>query len=448
MEQLSKTYGEDTICAISTPAGVGGIAVVRVSGSKAVEYVMKSWRGYDLRKAATHTAHFGRIVYPDGETLDEVVATVFLCPHSFTGEDTVELSCHGSQWIQTQLVTLMLRNGCRAAEGGEFTRRAFMNGKIDLSQAEAIADVIMLARLREQLLEFVSLMELELDFSEEDVEFADRSRLTDLARHIDSVITSLADSFSVGNAIKNGVPVAIVGETNAGKSTLLNRLLHDDKAIVSDIRGTTRDAIEDTINLGGITFRFIDTAGIRDTSDRIESIGIDRTFQKIDNASVILWMIDGTQGTGNIRETAERIMPHCQGKQLIAVINKSDKLDNSTIQAIQSEISHIHDGISTIAISAKNDIAVDRLEKMLVESAGIPENDPNAVVVTNARHYGALCHAQEAIRRAITGLQSGLSGDFVSQDIRECMHYLGEITGEITTHEILGSIFSRFCIGK
>ena len=469
MEQLSKTCGEDTICAISTPAGVGGIAVVRVSGSKAVEYVMKSWRGYDLRKAATHTAHFGRIVYPDGETLDEVVATVFLCPHSFTGEDTVELSCHGSQWIQTQLVTLMLRNGCRAAEGGEFTRRAFMNGKIDLSQAEAIADVIasssrashrvaisqmrggfseMLARLREQLLEFVSLMELELDFSEEDVEFADRSRLTDLARHIDSVITSLADSFSVGNAIKNGVPVAIVGETNAGKSTLLNRLLHDDKAIVSDIRGTTRDAIEDTINLGGITFRFIDTAGIRDTSDKIESIGIDRTFQKIDNASVILWMIDGTQGTGNIRETAERIMPHCQGKQLIAVINKSDKLDNSTIQAIQSEISHIHDGISTIAISAKNDIAVDRLEKMLVESAGIPENDPNAVVVTNARHYGALCHAQEAIRRAITGLQSGLSGDFVSQDIRECMHYLGEITGEITTHEILGSIFSRFCIGK
>lgn len=469
MEQLSKTYGEDTICAISTPAGVGGIAVVRVSGSKAVEYVMKSWRGYDLRKAATHTAHFGRIVYPDGETLDEVVATVFLCPHSFTGEDIVELSCHGSQWIQTQLVTLMLRNGCRAAEGGEFTRRAFMNGKIDLSQAEAIADVIasssrashrvaisqmrggfseMLARLREQLLEFVSLMELELDFSEEDVEFADRSRLTDLARHIDSVITSLADSFSVGNAIKNGVPVAIVGETNAGKSTLLNRLLHDDKAIVSDIRGTTRDAIEDTINLGGITFRFIDTAGIRDTSDKIESIGIDRTFQKIDNASVILWMIDGTQGTGNIRETAERIMPHCQGKQLIAVINKSDKLDNSTIQAIQSEISHIHDGISTIAISAKNDIAVDRLEKMLVESAGIPENDPNAVVVTNARHYGALCHAQEAIRRAITGLQSGLSGDFVSQDIRECMHYLGEITGEITTHEILGSIFSRFCVGK
>ena len=469
MEQLSKTYGEDTICAISTPAGTGGIAVIRISGSKAIETVMKSWRGADLRKAATHTAHFGTIVYPDGETLDEVVSTVFRCPHSFTGEDTVELSCHGSQWIQSQLVAQMISNGCRAAEGGEFTRRAFMNGKIDLSQAEAIADVIasssrashriavsqmrggfsaMLAGLREQLLEFVSLMELELDFSEEDVEFADRTRLIDLAKHIDSVITNLADSFSVGNAIKNGVPVAIVGETNAGKSTLLNRLLHDDKAIVSDIRGTTRDAIEDTINLGGITFRFIDTAGIRDTSDKIESIGIDRTFQKIDNASIILWMIDGTQATGNIRETAEKIMPHCQGKQLIAVINKSDKLNNSTIQAIQSEISNISDRIRTITISAKNDIAVDRLEQMLVESAGIPENDPNAVVVTNARHYDALCHAQEAIRRAIDGLQSGLSGDFVSQDIRECMHYLGEITGEITTHEILGSIFSRFCIGK
>ena len=469
MEQLSKTYGEDTICAISTPAGTGGIAVIRISGSKAIETVMKSWRGADLRKAATHTAHFGRIVYPDGETLDEVVSTVFRCPHSFTGEDTVELSCHGSQWIQSQLVAQMIGNGCRAAEGGEFTRRAFMNGKIDLSQAEAIADVIasssrashriavsqmrggfsaMLAGLREQLLEFVSLMELELDFSEEDVEFADRTRLIDLAKHIDSVITNLADSFSVGNAIKNGVPVAIVGETNAGKSTLLNRLLHDDKAIVSDIRGTTRDAIEDTINLGGITFRFIDTAGIRDTSDKIESIGIDRTFQKIDNASIILWMIDGTQATGNIRETAEKIMPHCQGKQLIAVINKSDKLNNSTIQAIQSEISNISDRLRTITISAKNDIAVDRLEQMLVESAGIPENDPNAVVVTNARHYDALCHAQEAICRAIDGLQSGLSGDFVSQDIRECMHYLGEITGEITTHEILGSIFSRFCIGK
>ena len=469
MEQLSKTYGEDTICAISTPAGTGGIAVIRISGSKAIETVMKSWRGADLRKAATHTAHFGTIVYPDGETLDEVVATVFRCPHSFTGEDTVELSCHGSQWIQSQLVAQMIGNGCRAAEGGEFTRRAFMNGKIDLSQAEAIADVIasssrashriavsqmrggfsaMLAGLREQLLEFVSLMELELDFSEEDVEFADRTRLIDLAKHIDSVITNLADSFSVGNAIKNGVPVAIVGETNAGKSTLLNRLLHDDKAIVSDIRGTTRDAIEDTINLGGITFRFIDTAGIRDTSDKIESIGIDRTFQKIDNASIILWMIDGTQATGNIHETAEKIMPHCQGKQLIAVINKSDKLNNSTIQAIQSEISNISDGIRAITISAKNDIAVDRLEQMLVESAGIPENDPNAIVVTNARHYDALCHAQEAIRRAIDGLQSGLSGDFVSQDIRECMHYLGEITGKITTHEILGSIFSRFCIGK
>ena len=462
-------YNDDTICAISTPPGTGGIAVIRVSGDKAVECVMKSWHGADLEKAATHTAHLGRITYPDGEILDEIVATVFRKPNSFTGEDTIELSCHGSQWIQQQLLSLLIKNGCRAAEGGEFTRRAFMNGKIDLSQAEAIADVIassskashrvaisqmrggfsnMIAGLRDKLLEFVSLMELELDFSEEDVEFADRIRLIELAEHIDNVITRLADSFSVGNAIKNGIPVAIVGETNAGKSTLLNRLLHDDKAIVSDIRGTTRDAIEDTITLGGIEFRFIDTAGIRDTSDKIEAIGIDRTFKKIDNASIILWMIDGTQSIGNIRETAGKIIPHCNGKQLIAVINKTDKLDSTGIQHIKTAIADVSPDISEISISAKNDINVNKLEQLLIETAGIPENNPNAVIVTNARHYDALCHAQKSIRRAIDGLNTGLSGDFVSQDIRECLHYLGEITGEITTHEILGSIFSRFCVGK
>lgn len=469
MEQLNTKHSDDTICAISTPAGMGGIAVIRISGDKAIETVMKSWKGTDLTKVPSHTLHLGRIVDADGEILDEVVAAIFRGPHSFTGEDVVELSCHGSLWIQQQLVALLIDNGCRAAEGGEFTRRAFMNGRMDLSQAEAVADVIasssrashriavsqmrggfsrMLASLREQLLEFVSLMELELDFSEEDVEFADRTRLIALAEHIESVIGTLAESFAVGNAIKNGFPVAIVGETNAGKSTLLNRLLHDDKALVSDIRGTTRDVIEDTINLGGLTFRFIDTAGIRETTDTIESMGIERTFKKLDEATIVLWMIDGTQPADNIRALAPEIVERTEGKHLIAVLNKIDCLTNSQRAALHQVIAEVASQADIAEISAKQDIAVNELEQRLIAAANLPENDPNAVVVTNARHYDALCKAREAIIRSLDGLRSGLSGDFVSQDIRECMHYLGEITGEITTNELLGSIFSRFCIGK
>ena len=470
MEQLAdKHYENDTICAISTPAGTGGIAVIRISGDKAIDHVMKSWKGADLHDVASHTLHLGRIIDQNGEILDEVVAAIFRAPNSFTGEDVVELSCHGSVWIQRQLISLLISNGCRAAEGGEFTRRAFMNGKIDLSQAEAIADVIaasskashriaisqmrggfsrMLSDLREKLLEFVSLMELELDFSEEEVEFADRSRLIELATGIESVINHLAESFSVGNAIKNGFPVAIVGETNAGKSTLLNRLLHDDKALVSDIRGTTRDVIEDTITLGGILFRFIDTAGIRETNDKIESMGIARTFKKISEAAIVLWIIDGTQPISEIKKVASEILPLCEDKKLIAVVNKSDKITNEYKEQWNAEIHAIAPNASSVMISAKKDIDVDKLEQLLLESANIPENDSSAVVITNARHYDALLHAGEAIHRAIEGLHDGLSGDFVSQDIRECMHYLGEITGEITTHEILGSIFSRFCVGK
>ena len=470
MEQLTTTHhNDDTICAVSTPAGVGGIAVVRVSGRDAIACVMKSWHGADLNTVQTHTLHLGRITDSDGETLDEVVAAVFRGPNSFTGEDVVELSCHGSVWVQRQLVALLIANGCRAAEGGEFTRRAFMNGRLDLSQAEAVADVIasssraahriavsqmrggfsrMLSGLRDKLLEFVSLMELELDFSEEDVEFADRTRLIALAEEINNTVTSLADSFAVGNAIKNGFPVAIVGEPNAGKSTLLNRLLHDDKALVSDIRGTTRDVIEDTIVLGGLTFRFIDTAGIRQTTDTIETMGIARTFQKLDEASIILWMIDGTQPAENIATVAADILPHCEGKHLVAVINKIDQLDDADILRLRAAVATAAPTAAIATISAKADISVDTLEQSLVDAAAVADTDPNAVVVTNARHYDALLHAGEAIRRAINGLRSGLSGDFVSQDIRECMHYLGEITGEITTHEILGSIFSRFCIGK
>ena len=465
MEQLDiNQHNDDTICAVSTPTGVGGIAVVRVSGRDAVKCVMKSWRGADLNAVQTHTLHLGRIVDTDGETLDEVVAAVFRGPRSFTGEDVIELSCHGSLWVQQQLVALLIGNGCRAAEGGEFTRRAFMNGRLDLSQAEAVADVIasgskaahriavsqmrggfsrMLSSLRERLLEFVSLMELELDFSEEDVEFADRTRLIAIAEEINTAVTRLADSFAVGNAIKNGFPVAIVGEPNAGKSTLLNRLLHDDKALVSDIRGTTRDVIEDTITLGGLTFRFIDTAGIRQTTDTIETMGIERTFKKLDEAAIILWMIDGTQPVANIATVAADILPHAEGKHLVAVINKIDCLSDADISALRSAVA-----TAIATISAKADIAVDSLEQSLIEAAAVADTDPNAVIVTNARHYDALLHAGEAIRRALDGLRSGISGDFVSQDIRECMHYLGEITGEITTHEILGSIFSRFCIGK
>ncbi len=470
MEQLASTqHNEDTICAVSTPAGKGGIAVVRVSGRDAIGVVMKSWHGADLGSVPTHTLHLGRITDASGETLDEVVAAVFRGPRSFTGEDVVELSCHGSMWVQRQLVALLIANGCRAAEGGEFTRRAFMNGRLDLSQAEAVADVIasesraahriavsqmrggfsrMLSGLREKLLEFVSLLELELDFSEEDVEFADRTRLISLAEEINAAVTRLADSFAVGNAIKNGFPVAIVGEPNAGKSTLLNRLLHDDKALVSDIRGTTRDVIEDTIVLGGLTFRFIDTAGIRQTTDTIETMGIERTFKKLDEASIILWMIDGTQPDENIATVAADILPHIEGKHLIAVINKIDQLDTAAIDSLCQCVASAMPQAAVATISAKADIAVDALEQSLIDAAGTSDTDPNAVIVTNARHYDALVHAGEAIRRALDGLRQGLSGDFVAQDIRECMHYLGEITGEITTHEILGSIFSRFCVGK
>ena len=469
MEQLTHDLISDTICAVSTPHGKGGIAVVRVSGPDALPTVMKSWKGANLAAAPSHTLHFGRIVYPDGETLDEVVASVFRAPHSFTGEDVVELSCHGSTWVQSQIVALLIANGCRAAEGGEFTRRAFLNRKLDLSQAEAIADVIasssraahriavsqmrggfsrMLSALREKLLEFVSLIELELDFSEEEVEFADRTRLVALAEDINATLSRLADSFAIGNAIKNGIPVAIVGEPNAGKSTLLNRLLHDDKALVSDIRGTTRDAIEDTIDLGGLTFRFIDTAGIRQTDDTIESMGIERTFKKISEAGIVLWMIDATQPLDNIPAVAADILPRTKGKTLIAVVNKIDRLDPDTLASVHKAIEKATPSTRAAFISAKCDIDVDRLEQMLLKAAQIPDNDPDAVVVANARHSDALVHARDAIQRAIDGLKAGISGDFAAQDIRECMHYLGEITGEITTDEVLGSIFSRFCIGK
>ncbi|MBP3671629.1 MAG: tRNA uridine-5-carboxymethylaminomethyl(34) synthesis GTPase MnmE [Bacteroidaceae bacterium] len=465
----------DTICAIATPAGSGGIAVIRVSGSNAIAMCDKIFRpAHRSKSLATQPANttlFGYI-YDCEEVVDEVVATLFRTPHSFTGEDTVEIACHGSHYIRQRIVTLLLSVGCRMADPGEFTRRAFASGRIDLSQAEAVADLIAatsasahrlainqmrgqfsrrLSELRLQLLDFVSLIELELDFSEEDVQFADRAKLLTLIQEISSEISRLASSFSVGNAIKNGIPVAIVGETNAGKSTLLNRLVHDDRALVSDIHGTTRDVIEDTITLGGILFRFIDTAGIRETNDTIESMGIERTFGKLQQSEIAIWLIDSTTPTLQVEELAQRILPLCQDKQLIIVFNKADLIDSTKktiLEKLQTSLLEQRPHTPTLCISAKNDQGIEQLEQQLIEAAGLPAADNNDIIVTNARHHQALTHALDAITRVADGLSNNIPADFVAQDIRECMHHLGEITGQITTDDILGSIFSRFCIGK
>ena len=464
------TIHQDTICAVSTAPGTGGVAIIRVSGPDAIQSVhaiyapMKSGKSLLTQKAYTIT--FGNIVCGD-QLVDEVLVSLFRAPHSFTGEDTVEITCHGSVFIQQQILELLIKQGCRSALPCEFTQRAFLNGKMDLSQAEAVADLIAstsagthklalsqmrggfsneLYKLRTQLLDFASLIELELDFSEEDVEFADRSNLYNLADTIKKVIGGLADSFRVGNAIKNGIPVAIIGETNAGKSTLLNLLLNEEKAIVSDIHGTTRDVIEDTINLNGITFRFIDTAGIRETSDTIESLGIERTYQKMEQATLVLWVIDLTSPDALIETLAHLIEPKLSGKKVILVFNKADLLTPQEVAAKQSLLDKVQ--AEKITISAKFKNNTDRLQTKLVEAANLPEVGQNDVIVTNIRHYEALTRALEAIQRVISGMDNGISSDFLAQDIRECMHYLGEITGQISNDEILGNIFAKFCIGK
>ncbi len=461
----------DTICAISTPAGTGAISVIRISGKEAISVADSIFRSAKSSKrladSQSHRAHFGYIINRYEEVIDEVVVTVFVSPHSFTGEDSVEIACHGSQYIQQQILQLLLENGCRLGSPGEFTQRAFLNGKLDLSQAEAVADLIAansaashrmalsqmkgsfsneLIKLREKLLKFVSLVELELDFNEEDVEFVSRTELKELAQNIEEAIARLANSFRLGNVLKNGVPVALVGETNVGKSTLLNVLLNEDRAIVSDIHGTTRDVIEDIVNINGIAFRFIDTAGIRDTKDKIEKLGIDRTFQKIEQASIVLWLIDCTQFSERIEWLTESIMKRAKNKKVILVFNKIDKIAEEEREVL-NELFECFEG-ERIYISAKNKINVQELQNALVKAAQIPELQAGDVVVSNVRHYEALQKALDAIRRVINGLDAEISNDFVSQDIRESMHYLGEITGEISTDEVLGNIFRNFCIGK
>lgn len=463
------TNNDDTIVALSTPRAAGALAVVRVSGHDAFSVVARRWQGADINGMASHTAHLGRLLDSDGHLLDEVVLTVFRAPHSFTGEDVVEISCHGSTWIAQQAVLTLIDAGCRQALPGEFTRRAFANGRLDLSQAEAVADVIAshsrashrvamnqmrgafarrLATLRARLLEFVSLLELELDFSEEDVTFADRSQLLALARKIHAEVDTLARSYHDGNAIKNGVPVAIVGHTNAGKSTLLNALVGDDRAIVSDVHGTTRDVIEDTAELGGTLFRFCDTAGLRDTTDTVERMGIERTLRALDEARIIIWMVDATAPRSDIDSQAALLTGHTEGKKLIAVVNKNDIAGTHDIEAAKQAVTAIAtpDALIETAVAAPNGAAP--VVEAITAAAAWASVDDEALVVTNARHYEALTAASNALLRVINGLEQGLSGDLVGQDLREVMHHLGTITGEITTHELLGSIFSRFCVGK
>jgi tRNA modification GTPase len=459
----------DIICAISTAPGMGAIAVIRLSGIGCIELVdsvFSSPSGKKLVDTKANSVHFGQIS-KNSEELDDVLVTVFRAPHSFTGEDTIEISCHGSVYIQQKIVECLLDRGVRLAQAGEFTRRAFRNGKFDLSQAEAVADLIAsssqaahrvamnqmrggfaqkLAELRDKLLQFVSLIELELDFSEEDVEFVNREKLYELTQEIEANIVKLTDSFQLGNAIKSGIPVAIIGETNVGKSTLLNLLLNEEKAIVSDIHGTTRDVIEDTVNIGGVTFRFIDTAGIRETTDTIESLGIERTFQKIEQASIILWLIDLTTPIEQIETLATSIIPKLTSKHVILVFNKADLFSDEEITLKYNILPQIK--AERLFISAKNQQNIEQLQQLLVRTAEIPTIGEEDVIVTNLRHYEALSKALEAIRRAKEGLEMGIASDFISQDIRECMFYLGEITGQISTDEVLVNIFSRFCIGK
>lgn len=463
---------QETIVALATPSGAGAVAIIRLSGKEALAIasnVFQSVSNKDLAKQKTHTIHLGHIV--DGnKTLDQVLVSVFKNPNSYTGEDVVEISCHGSTFIQQQIIQLLLRKGARMAQAGEFTLRAFLNGKLDLSQAEAVADLINsdneashqiamqqmrggfsneIGKLREELLNFASLIELELDFSEEDVEFADRTQFYDLLNRIEFVLKRLIDSFAVGNVIKNGIPVAIVGEPNVGKSTLLNALLNEDRAIVSDIAGTTRDTIEDELVIDGIGFRFIDTAGIRETLDVVESIGIQKTFEKIEQAQVVLYLVDGLKMSAqqeNYIVDIEKVKNQHPLKTLVVVVNKVDLLDFTEVSKIETQLSEIK--VQLIAISAKSKLGVDGLKNLLLSLVNTGALRNNETIVTNTRHYDSLLKALEEIEKVKWGLQSNLSADLMAIDIKQALYYFGEITGQVTNDELLGNIFANFCIGK
>ena len=473
-----------TICAVSTASG-GAIGVVRVSGSQAIsitEHIFRAVNGKPLSERKASSLTFGHIVDENNNIVDEVLVSLFRAPHSYTGEDATEISCHGSSYILQRVVQLLLAAGCEAAAPGEFTQRAFLNGKMDLSQAEAVADVIasttaashqvamsqmrgdfskQLGMLREQLVHLTSLLELELDFSDhEDLEFADRSALDAIAAQIESVTQRLADSFATGNVLKNGLPVAIVGSTNSGKSTLLNALLHDDRAIVSDVHGTTRDVIEDTFTLGGTLFRFIDTAGLRSTEDVVEQMGIARSRQKLEEAKIVLFVVDATQVAFQMEALGTEILEAMNGRPLVVLFNKADLLEEKAMNDLLTQpLAHWISGVSLssqqeppivkLSISAKEGLGLDTLTDTLVGLAQENTTSAGDIIVTNARHYAALTAALADIRRVRQGLSTHLSGDFVAQDLRECLFHLAEITGgAVTTDEVLGTIFKNFCVGK
>lgn len=463
-----KMIFQDTIVALATPPGAGAIAVIRISGPDAIiiaSTVFRSIKEKDITKQKSHTLHLG-FIEEDAKVYDQVLLSLFKGTNSYTGENTVEISCHGSSFIQQQIIQLLLRRGCRMAQAGEFTLRAFINGKLDLSQAEAVADLIAsdneashqiamqqmrggfsneIAKLREELLNFASLIELELDFSEEDVEFADRSQFVDLLNRIEFVLKRLIDSFAVGNVIKNGIPVAIVGEPNAGKSTLLNALLNEERAIVSDIAGTTRDTIEDELVIGGIGFRFIDTAGIRDTEDVVESIGIKKTFEKISQAQVVVYMtpfMADTMAINNVSIEIEKIKNQYPQKALVIVGNKKDLYTTTQFLEIENAIPDV------LFISAKNNDGTEVLKEKLLSFVNTGALHNNETIVTNSRHYDALIKALEEIQKVQFGMRSNLPADLMAIDIRQALFYFGEITGQVTNDELLGNIFANFCIGK